>query len=333
MILAILLPTVLATPRAEATCAATDQPQAEPIRSSANQDEANGFWPAPAVVHLIISHATEKRCRKSNLTEAYCAKLRDRTADEWSQLIEDHRDGLRPLLNEYLDMRLGPEPPTDERVKRWAEKAEPIVEQLLTEHRAHKDTLANEPELPEGEPGPDVIEVGLDVARQHLAQWKRGDYKKSTFWGPSTKPDDRQRSPPQTTPLLPEQGRTDAPVALPVDPIALELLGWAKYVEEFAARHHLDTAQRDAAMSCLLEMTQRANAHRERHLEDVERLERRIDNSSQTPAEQEAIQREIVRLYGPVDDMFAELKRRLEQIPTTVQRRRAEDEDRKKVSE
>ncbi len=332
MILAMLLTTMLAIPRAEAICAATDQPQPEASRSSVKPDEPDGFWPAPAVVHLIISHAAEKRCRKSNLTEAYCAKLRDATADEWSQLIEDHRDGLRPLLNEYLDMRLGPEPPTDERVKRWAEKAEPIVDQLLTEHRALRDGLAKEPELPEGEPAPDVIEVGLDVARQHLAQWKRGDYKRSTFWGPSIKPEVRQRPPAEANPPNPEPGRTDAPLALPVDPIALELLGWAKYVEEFAARHHLDAAQRDAAMSCLLEMTQRANTHRERHLEDVERLERRIDNSSQTPAEQESIQREIVRLYGPVDDMFAELKRRLEQIPTTVQRRRAEDDDRKKVS-
>jgi len=301
----------------------TDSP-ANQGRARSDSGDREGFWPAPGVLRIIIANAAENACRKYDLTAAQCADIGAYTADTWTNFIEDHREDLQPLFNEYLDMRLGTKPPTPERIKQWADKAEPIVDQLLADHRSLREAKSRD-QATGGVPStPDAIEVGLNLAREHIAGWKQGKYEKDTFWGPAVRPDDSSVAKQTKTGVAPSVGALVQLEQLPLDPIAVELLGWARYVEQFASQYELDAGQRDAATSCLLEMTRRANDHRERHLEDVLELERRIAAGPQTAEAQEALKREIVRLYGPIDEMFAELRSRLDQIPTTPQRRRGE---------
>lgn len=106
------------------------------------------------------------------------------------------------------------------------------------------------------------------------------------------------------------------------DQVVVELGRWDKYVEEFIRIYDLDEGQRTAALSCLSELKQRAIDHRDRHREEIAALEHRIHNNTGTDEELAEIKQELTRLYGPIDDTFSELKRRIELIPTTEQRAR-----------
>ena len=103
------------------------------------------------------------------------------------------------------------------------------------------------------------------------------------------------------------------------DQIALELHAWEHYVMEFIQTYDLDEGQRTAALSCLAELKERATAHRDRRREEITALERRIRNNSGTDQELAEIKQRLIKLYGPIDEMFKELKRRLESIPTAEQ--------------
>jgi hypothetical protein len=79
--------------------------------------------------------------------------------------------------------------------------------------------------------------------------------------------------------------------------------------------------QREAAMSILREMVERARAYRDKRRGDIAMLERRIANPAL--ATREEVQAQLQELYGPIDAMFAELETRIGRIPTDAQKRHA----------
>ena len=107
------------------------------------------------------------------------------------------------------------------------------------------------------------------------------------------------------------------------DQIALEVVAWERYVEEFIRIYGLDEGQRTAVLSCLSELKQRAIAHRDKRRDDIATLELRISNFTGSDEELAGLKEQLTELYGPIDDMFQELKARIEQIPTARQRAEA----------
>ncbi len=167
-----------------------------------------------------------------------------------------------------------------------------------------------------------IMSALADIGREHVERWQRGDFETHEFWQEPV----REPTPTGARTVQPE-AKTPSPrvqPAPPLDPISVELAGWAKYVKDFILRFDLDEGQRDAAHSCLSELTARANAHRQRYREELSALEQRIQSKETSPKIEADIKRELVRLYGPIDDMFAELRERLKQIPTERQRKKAE---------
>jgi hypothetical protein len=116
-----------------------------------------------------------------------------------------------------------------------------------------------------------------------------------------------------------------APEPQETDQIALELTAWEQYVEEFIRIYHLDEGQRTATLSVLAELKERAIAHRDLRRDDIARLEHRIATFTGSEEELGELKKQLTELYGPIDDMFAELKRRIEQIPTAQQRESVTD--------
>jgi len=105
------------------------------------------------------------------------------------------------------------------------------------------------------------------------------------------------------------------------DQVALELDSWDRYVADVIERFRFNDGQQQAARSILKEMKDRALAHRDRHREEITRLEEKL--ASGNPDDSDALENELTRLYGPIDEMFRELFARVEQIPTAAQRRAA----------
>ncbi len=99
---------------------------------------------------------------------------------------------------------------------------------------------------------------------------------------------------------------------------------WDTYVRSFIGRYRLDSGQRTQAYAMLKECKERARRHRDAHREDylrVHALIRQLRKGGNTEAAARANE-ELAELDGPIDDLFEELKKRLDSIPTSAQLQR-----------
>lgn len=95
---------------------------------------------------------------------------------------------------------------------------------------------------------------------------------------------------------------------------------WRRYVISFADRHEFSDSQRSAAESILRDVESRAAAFEQTQ---GQRLRDVIDTGDEAAAKAGV---------GPLDELFSELKRRLETLPTAGQREKLKsrsDADRK----
>ena len=125
---------------------------------------------------------------------------------------------------------------------------------------------------------------------------------------------DRRRRPSQENQPLPEDQAVDS--ATPLPPIRENPISpWEQYVRDFIRRYKLDPSQRATAQSILREMQKRRDAYELSRREDYDAT-KKIENFV-------AKQDRLNELNRPVIDLFEELKKRLEPIPTNQQRQAA----------
>jgi hypothetical protein len=105
---------------------------------------------------------------------------------------------------------------------------------------------------------------------------------------------------------------TESPIPL------LDETKWVAYVRRFCTRYHLDKAQRAAAHAILKDLQERAQNYRGARMDQIKKLKATIRQAESPQARREATAalRESLR---PNDDLFEELKARLENIPTADQ--------------
>lgn len=97
---------------------------------------------------------------------------------------------------------------------------------------------------------------------------------------------------------------------------------WVAYVQQFCDRYELDQSQRTSAFAVLRDLQERAQSYRSSRIDQINKLEavaRNADTADERRDAQSAL-REILR---GIDELFEELKARLESIPTGDQIRRA----------
>jgi hypothetical protein len=73
-------------------------------------------------------------------------------------------------------------------------------------------------------------------------------------------------------------------------------------------------------LSVLSELKERALSHRDRHRDEIAKLEARIASFGGSEEELPELKGQLTELYGPIDDMFKELKLRIESVLTAEQR-------------
>ncbi|UCE59466.1 MAG: hypothetical protein JSU63_18730 [Phycisphaerales bacterium] len=296
------------------------KPQPEPL--------PEGLWPSPKLMNSMLYRWADAFMADYELSDEQRDQIRRTVAERWSRFLEDNRSTIQPLMNELLEMRMDVDPPKKEDVQAWAERAVPIFDKTSEQLTRGMDDFrkALNP-VQKAQFEREVLRIGveLQVARRKLQQWQSGDFdveelhQRSEAKHQSRREHrqqqqlERQRQHPQT-----EASRTET------DQIAAELDAWDKHVEEFIRTYGLNEGQRTAALSCLGELKARARAHRDRHREEIAKLEQRIKNNTGTDEELAEIKEALIRLYGPIDGMFAELSRRLESIPTAQQKAAAE---------
>ncbi len=275
-----------------------------------------------------IERAVTRACRKRGVPDAQRDAIRDAVVAQWRSILDPRDPTVHDLVMGYLNMRTGDAPPSREDVKAWADLAGTLRDKHATrllekqEERRNKNAPQQcktlELELA-------VMTALHEMSQAHIERWQRGEFKADEFWQEPVHTPVTADAPAVQPRALPPNTDSPNPTAqpAPLDPISIELEGWTKYVKDFIRRFDLDQGQQDAAQSCLLELTARANAHRERYAKELLALERSIQSKTTSPQIEADITRDLVRLYGPIDDMFAELRARLDQIPTKRQRKNA----------
>ena len=290
------------------------EPDAAPAALSAQVQE--GFWPSERLMHLLILRWADEAATEYDLDEKQRETVRERMLDHWPKYFNENRAEIQQAVNQFIEMRMELEPPSRERVQEWARRTTPVFASFRDELRKGTDEFrkALKP-LQRAKFELDVLKVnaGMQFAQARLQKWESGEFEEREFWEPTPSERRRRRE---------ERRAQESESQAPADPIEKELTGWDAYVEEFIRTYALDDGQIGTARSLLSELKQRAIAHRDRNRDRIVKLEARIAQGKSSSDEQQ-VKEQIVELYGPVDEMFSELKSRLDQLPTSQQKARA----------
>jgi len=303
-----------------------DAPSPPPQRpeESDSKESAEGLWPSPKLLELMLARWAETVSDELDLDTSQRGRVREAVTKRWGKFLEENRGRIQPLVNEYLELRMELVPPDKQRVQAWAERAMPVFAGLRQELDGTVEEvrgLVDPQRRAKFELQALELGVGLEVAEQKLQQWRSGAFDEGQFWIPTNAKlrDEWARNRHEEAEKAREGVRRQI-VGADTDQVAAELDGWERYVAEFMDYYDLKEGQRDAARSVLSELKERALAHRDSRHEEIDALERRIRANTGTEGEIAEIKASLVELYGPIDEMFRELKARLEAIPTSAQR-------------
>jgi hypothetical protein len=267
------------------------------------------------MVDRLIDRWVAGATRKFELTERQTDQFAEQLRRRWPAFLEERRATLQPLINEYLDARLARDPPEPDVVRRWAARAEPVfkafrknigdtyndLSELMTPAQQSRLSLEN-------------IKINTKLHRfeTRLETWQEGRYEESDWWEPdATAEQDRpadhhvEASTAEDSPLTAKSK------------IEEELQLWDHFVSAFIRKYRLDDRQSETAFSILRECKQRAWCYVEQYRAQLEHLERLLSESEEMP---EQLRRETFTMYAPIDAIFADLKTRIEQIPTRAQK-------------
>jgi len=308
-------------------------PANQEVTDPANQEIAGpvagrvaeeGLWPSPKLQALLLRRFSEDLGSEYGFDEAQQAELDRAVLDRWRPYLAAHRERLKPLVNEYLELKMQLAPPPKEEIQSWARRALPEFELIKAQVYEGVDDLrdvANELQRVKVEAQALMLGGALTYGETQLTLWRDGEFDPTDFVAPRP----AQRRARREKRNAKEQSVVSKPDAEPAkeaprDFIEEELSLWDQYVVDFVRRFELDDGQRSSARSVLTEMKRRAMRHRSRKAQELATLEAQLASENQTPVEQAEIKRKIQALYGPVDELFAELKQRVEQLPTAAQR-------------
>lgn len=277
----------------------------------------------------MLSRWAEQAAYEYDLDDEQREKTRKAVVERWTKFLDENRDEIQPLANEFIEMRMELAPPDKQKVMEWASRARPIFEasrkQIEDGSTEFREILRTDQRL-KFEIDAMQMKLGMGLASQKFIQWEKGEFEPDDFWEPygaerdARRDERRERRKEREELEAQRQAKRKAIDDSLRDPVDLEMDAWERYVADFIVAYGLDAGQKTTVLSCLTELRDRALAHRERHREEIARLEERIADNSGSEQELADIKTQLEKLYGPIDEMFQELKTRLDQVPTGQQR-------------
>jgi hypothetical protein len=301
------------------------KPAVVPAQKPAEQPaKLEGLWPSPTQMDQFLRRWAQDIGHRHELNETQKVKVEEAVVKRWSTFLDNNRGQIQPLVNEFIELRMGVEPPSKQRVQDWAKRATPVFEQFrgqLEQGKAEVREILDPLQRAKFDVEAMAYGAMMTSTEQRLKKWESGEFDAREFWQPTPSQRREMRQERDRQRVDRKAGAAGAkPDQRERDHIELELEVWDQYVEQFIRLYDLDEAQRTTALSCLSELKQRALAHRDHRKEDIAKLEKRIKEHKGSEEDLAEIKKQLAELYGPIDDMFGELKRRLESIPTAEQR-------------
>ena len=97
---------------------------------------------------------------------------------------------------------------------------------------------------------------------------------------------------------------------------------WEIYVDNFIKRYKLDDAQQNSARRTLNSLQETRDRYARRKLSAIESLEKKFA-AAKSESEKAELKKQLDAINKPIDAMFAQLKDKLDQLPTRKQRAEA----------
>lgn len=219
----------------------------------------------------------------------------------WSTTLK-YGPSMFKTAKDALSTRVKGEAFTPQQVARWATDFEPMMEPWRQDTVRMMDEFGAmlTPEQREVfEKDTESLNKRMDYVVRSSKAWKNGAWRPED-WGLQDDPVHQAAYPQRVGP----GAATAVRGARPDDEST-----WARYVQHFIKTYQLDEPQQQACSAVLEDMVTRAGRYRTAHTDEIAKL---------TP-----LQGLVHPLLQPIRSMFAELKARLETLPTEEQRRRA----------
>jgi hypothetical protein len=302
-----------------------------------------------------MAAATTLVKERYGLTEEQVKKVQSQFVRNSFTFFVQNAEQILPVAREMIETRTSNKPFTPEMVARWTTKLRPMWNKWYGDAVTGVNKFCEENLTPEQRQkvNQDMVVVSkhAKIFEETAATWAKGEWRPQ-MWGLDKDPvhvglaaelarkdaggaegktEPAGAVPP--TPSVPpvargpmrigdsragagQQAARDGGGPLPDDD------QWSAYVRQFIARYSLNEAQKTSAQAVLKDVQDRAKNYRSARSEEITRLENRIRSGKSAEDRTEA-QAELREVLKGLDEMFEELKTRLQTIPTAEQIQRA----------
>jgi len=286
-----------------------------------------GFWPTDRLVEYFILRIAESVSEQYNLDEQQAAEFERMTLRRWKPFVRRIRPMAQPLLNRYLETKYALTPPSKQTIQQWAKQARPVLEAVrkeLQEAQREFGKILKPEQKPKFERDVLKFSMAAQAIDQKLRQWEQGKFEEYEWWDPTWRVRQerrRRREAARAAARAHVQAPQERPGSGPVETVVEQIVPldkWERFVEQFIIRYRLDEGQRTTARSILKDLKERALAYRQRHADEFATIDRKLAGA-EASERQELLDRRR-ELNGPIQDMFEELRDRLDGLLTSAQR-------------
>ncbi|MCP4590348.1 MAG: hypothetical protein GY842_06375 [bacterium] len=292
------------------------------------RDEVYKMWH----VDSMIQQAADNVARRYNLNADQTEFTRKMMYERVTQFLDENEEAIWPLVRDLARQQLKGEWFDEtgssgdlQAAKRIGQSALPLVEKarqaIVEANKEWGDILSDEQKR--------LHEYDLREMEGQFAQIN------NNFQGYiDGKPSPGIPMFPQHVQKADEPPRPKPPTSVKAPSTDRREHLWDRYVQGFIRKYKLDTGQEKSANSILREMKKRAKDYESSKDKEFKAVAKRFDEAVRAgdPKKRGAAMREEAVLKRPFDDMFKELKQRLDRIPRTAQKKAYEKIAKKKVT-
>lgn len=317
------------------------------------------------IVRAAINRIADEMGRHLKFDDAQLTAAREVMQARFPQFIQENRDEITVLVNDWMAAILDERAPEGQRVADWAQRAQPLMEEffgLVDESAGEIRTFLNDDQrvILDGEKA--MFDVGVRHVTGRVGDWAEGHFDPEMDWPKGSRFEETQRQEAESILEAQNQAReaavgqrwqvaknklygdgsantgaADGPGAAPQPRDERPQPGsarpavtdeWAVYVEAYIRKYQLDDAQRNACHKVLERMTDLRDRYLVRKLPEIEKLEKELNQPELSDADRQRLRTKYDELNAPIERYFKMLKDRLERIPTRKQRAAAAEVER-----
>lgn len=300
----------------------TDESHRERPEDTAPLD---GFWPSPRMTEFALRRWSGQIVQDYQLDRDQAQVLEEMMLRRWPAWMKKNRRLLQPVVNEFMENRIAPEPPSPERVAKWSARALDSFSSVRDELRDAQDEF-RKVLSPTQKMQFDVdiakMNVGMELLQQKLHNWQDGQYAAHELWDAPRYQRDKARDEERDSASEGDASGAERTQLAGTQPETVPLDKWESFVADFIKRYSLDQEQITSAWTVMGDLRAQAESFRERNREEYQRIEHRLAKAGDEDRSIWIERRKDLDLR--IDSLFEELKNRLGRLLTDAQRSTAE---------